>query len=148
MSLPDYHGTNVSAADLALEDIRERLHEAIQAIAAQPDRERGWLRVKSGMPDTLRDPLEVWVNALENEGKHEAMRARRPQPSPEALDRMLPTLQWLRWVEPRDVRIIAARSFGVPWLKIAARVGRSERTVQIWERRALETIWQRLVSGG
>lgn len=127
-----------------LAEIEARLFEAIRTLRRLPDRERGYLQgLRAKWPETLRDFMDEWANAIER-GGFEPMRARAPAPSPAAIDRMLPTLAWLRWLGPEDRRVISLRAFGVSWWKIAARMDRCERTAQRRHERSLKIIAARL----
>ena len=66
--------------------------------------------------------------------------ARRPPPTGEAIDRMLPTLDWLRFTDKRGRKLIWARAFGETWWKIAGRFGRSDETARRWYMAALSAI--------
>ena len=147
MDLPVNPASDRPAAAIraALAAIEARLHEAIRTLAALPDRERAWLREpRAYWPAPLRDFWHEWSNAVAR-GGFETMRARAPAPTPEAIDRMLPTLSWLAWLDARERKIIWLRAFGVSWWQIGGRFDRSEKTVQRWNERALERVHARLV---
>ncbi len=55
-----------------------------------------------------------------------------PPPS-EAIDRMDEALEWLRWLEPDQVRLIWLRAERVPWKLIMTRIGVSRATAwRMW----------------
>jgi len=53
----------------------------------------------------------------------EPVRMRRPPPPPDAISRMEQTLEWLRWLEPEDARIVWMRASGERWKAICWKVG-------------------------
>jgi hypothetical protein len=53
----------------------------------------------------------------------EPPRLRRPAPAPDAISRMEETLQWLRWLEPIDAKIVWQRANGERWKAICYQVG-------------------------
>jgi hypothetical protein len=132
--LADRDAPNVVAA---------RLYEAIRTLAALPDRERGWLLgMRSAWPTPIPEFWQEFGRAVE-QGRR-ALNLRPPAPTPEAIDRMLPTLQWLAWIGEAERRIVWSRAFGVPWWLIAARFGKSEKTVQRRHDQAMNLILRRL----
>ena len=50
---------------------------------------------------------------------------RRPLPSPAAIDRMEETLDWFKWLEPPDTKIVWLRANGMRWKQICYQVGLS-----------------------
>ncbi len=48
---------------------------------------------------------------------------RRPPPSPAAITRMEEALQWLRWLEPDDAKLVFMRAEGLQWKPICWRFG-------------------------
>jgi hypothetical protein len=135
---------NESLDRSALAEIEARLFEAIRTLRRLPDRERGYLQgLRARWPEPLRDFWDEWALAIER-GGFEAMRARPPAPSPAAIDRMLPTLHWLSWLDKDERRIVSLRALGVSWWQIASRMGRSERTAQRRHEQGLKMIAARL----
>ena len=53
----------------------------------------------------------------------EPVRMQRPPPPPDAISRMEQTLEWLRWLEPEDARIVWMRASGERWKAICWKVG-------------------------
>ena len=51
-----------------------------------------------------------------------------PRPAPEAIDRMEATLDWFKWLEPEDVKLIWARAEDTPWKMICWRFGIARAT--------------------
>ena len=51
-----------------------------------------------------------------------------PPPSPSAITRMEQTLEWLRWLEAEDVKLVWARSDRAPWKALCCRFGMSRAT--------------------
>ena len=125
-------------------EIAARLYEAIRTLAALPDRERGWLMgMRSAWPTPMPDFWQEFGRAVEHGGRR-ALNARPPAPAPEAIDRMLSTLQWLTWLDESARKIIWSRAFGVPWWLIGSRFNKSEKTVQRWHDQAIDLIQRRL----
>jgi hypothetical protein len=58
----------------------------------------------------------------------EPERMRLPPPSAEAITRMEQTLEWLRWLEGDDAKLIWARCEGTPWKQICCRFGIARAT--------------------
>jgi hypothetical protein len=55
--------------------------------------------------------------------QQEPPRLRRPPPAPDAISRMEETLEWLRWLEPTDARIVWLRANGERWKVVCYHVG-------------------------
>jgi hypothetical protein len=55
----------------------------------------------------------------------EPARMRRPPPAPDAISRMEEALDWLRWLEPQDAKIVWLRASGDRWKVICGKVGLS-----------------------
>lgn len=128
-------------------DIADQLHEAIRTLAALPDRERRYLNNRvTAWPEPLREIGEVFAVAVEAGGRHEDMRARRDPPSPEAIDRMLPCLMWLRWLDRRQRQVVTGRAHRIAWWKLGAKAGRSEQTMQRWHAEAISIVERQLVA--
>jgi hypothetical protein len=58
----------------------------------------------------------------------EPERMRLPPPSSSAITRMEETLEWLRWLEGDDAKLVWARSEGTPWKEICFRFGVARAT--------------------
>lgn len=132
-------------------EVEERMHEAIRILAALPDRERKWVYSRlASWPETLREAIDVMAIALERvaEGKsaYEDMRPPRIVPSAEAIDQMDKTLPWLSLLDKRERQIVTARAFHVSWVKLAAKYGRTDRTIQRWHESAIDLVWVALAS--
>jgi flavin-binding protein dodecin len=69
-------------------------------------------------------------------------------PAPDAIDRMDETLQWLRWLEPDETRLVWLRAEGVRWKLISARFGIGRTTAWYRWSGALAKIAARLNAGG
>lgn len=54
---------------------------------------------------------------------------RRPPPSAAAIDRMDQALEWLRWLDATDARIVWLRANGDRWKSICGKVGLARATV-------------------
>ena len=130
---------------MTLDEIESRLHEAIRTLAALPDKERAWLYPKlTSWPLIPVDESDGIARALERVAAGKSAWAlpsvKRPPPTPSAIDRMLPTLEWLKFTDKRGRKLIQERAFGVPFYKLAGKFGRSEYLVEKWNREALKQI--------
>ena len=112
--------------------VEAQIREAIATLMALPDRERDWL-----MSCRSRWPAAPGVS----EGP---ARRRRPQPAPGAIDRMLPTLLWIRHLDEAGQRVLWMRGLGMSWARIGAEIGRSGQTARRWHDGALDLIAARL----
>lgn len=74
----------------------------------------------------------------------EPERMRLPPPSTEAITRMEQSLEWLRWLEGDDAKLVWARSEGMPWKQICCRFGIARATADRRWRYALALIAFRL----
>ena len=74
----------------------------------------------------------------------EETRVRLGPPSAAAITRMDEAFEWLRWLEPDEVRVIWLRACGVRWKPIAERFQADRSTVWRWWVSALSTIAARL----
>ena len=123
---------------LSLSEIEARLTEAILTVIALPA--KIWPpRLRSMWPDIRFDANEAY-------GWSDARRP-RSQPSRAAIDRMVPTLLWLKVLDDRGRQIAWARALRAPWWRLAAKHGRSEHTLRDWHRAGLMTIQARLEAG-
>jgi Domain of unknown function (DUF6362) len=141
--------SRASGADLAnpatAGAVAARLGEAIRTLAALPDRERGWLLgMRSAWPTPIPDFWQEFGRAVEHGNR--ALNPRAPAPTPEAIDRMLPTLQWLAWIGEAERKIVWSRAFNVPWWLLATRFNKSEKTLQRRHDQAMNLILRRLAS--
>lgn len=55
--------------------------------------------------------------------EQEMPRFSRPRPSPAAISRMEATLDWLKWLEPIDAKIVWHRASGERWKTVCWKVG-------------------------
>ena len=53
----------------------------------------------------------------------EPERMRRPPPAPDAITRMEEALEWLRWLDPTDAKIVWLRATGTRWKDVCYKVG-------------------------
>jgi len=58
----------------------------------------------------------------------EPERMRLPPPSSSAITRMEEALEWLRWLEGDDAKLVWARCEGTPWKQICCRFGVARAT--------------------
>ena len=132
----------------------ELCYSAVLTLAALPDREQRWLAPSGGgSPAPVLSPAEIqreWgldagVLAERDRKEEQLRRATRFRPTPEEIDRCLPVLGWLTWLERErqgraQRKIICLRAFGVSFRSIAERFGRSDETIARWENDALRQI--------
>ena len=69
---------------------------------------------------------------------------RLPPPSPAAITRMEQALDWLRWLEPQDAKLVWARANGARWKNICWTIGLTRSSAHIHWRYALSVIVLRL----
>lgn len=118
-----------------LAETAELCRRAILTITHLPDREQTWLRKQTSTLDVIRTLEEAY-------GYDDA---RRPpfRPTARDVDNCLIVMGWLAALkhEPhpgnRDYKIIWARAFNCPWHKLAAKHGRSDKTMQRWYEHAI-----------
>ena len=148
----------------ALTTMAAQLNEAVRTLAALPDPDARFLAGMRGhWPAVLDTPAERWAAAMApiivEVGRHAgtdlttaqgfaALEARRERPTPAAVDRMIPTLLWLRWLQPRQRRLIWWRALDWPWWRIASRLRSRDSVVEGWYWVALGVIHARLVDAG
>jgi len=126
-------------------EVADRLHEAIRTLSALPDRERKFLRARlTQWPSLAPTASELFAMLVARGGDSEPVRVRPAAPSPEAIDRMLPTLSWLAWLDRSARQVVLARAHRISWWKLAARFGVSERSVQRWHAEAMTRIAHKL----
>lgn len=111
-------------AEWSREQVEERLAEAADVLKRLPEeRVPGYF---STWPEVFRD----WGDLVGQTPQAMSM----PPPSPQAISRMEATLNWLRWLEPDDARLVWARGEGCPWKAICWRFGISRATAhRRWE---------------
>jgi hypothetical protein len=122
-----------AAAHLTAETVKARFEEAAETLRA----------LRLGSRDRPATQLLRWPGVV-----HDAMlaygwsdaRARRPAPSPEAIDRLDETLAWLWPLADDERRLVMARAFRLPWRRLEDIDGRSERTLRTVHARVLTTI--------
>ncbi len=116
------------------EMVAARLVEASDTLRRLPPvKVRGYF---SAWPPVIRDFWEAfgWSEVVV-----------RPGPaSPAAIDRMEVTMQWLRWLDKDDSRLVWLRAEGVRWKAICARFGIGRTTAWYRWSSALATITARL----
>ncbi len=90
------------------------------------------------LPDVrVQDYFNSWP-AIRREFSDRVGEAPTPQcrlsPTPEAITCMEEALQWLRWLEPDDARLVWMRAEGVRWKPVCWRFGLSRATAyRRWE---------------
>ncbi len=138
--------------NLSMEQVEERLHEAICTLAALPDRERRWIYApQAAWPEPLREAVDLMAIALERvakgESAYEIMPSPKYTPTKEAIDRMDETLEWLSWLNGRDLGIVTLRALGVSWVKIGWRLNVSDNTAKNWHYAAVGIVQGHLRNG-
>jgi hypothetical protein len=93
--------------------VEERFAEAADVMKRLPK-----VRVP-GYASTWPKVLHEFADMVGQEPK----RMRRPPPSPAAISRMEQALEWLRWLEAVDSKIVWLRASGERWKAICGRVG-------------------------
>src|SRR3990172_1522088 len=118
-------------------EIDARLRAAIRTLIAMPDPEARYLAgVRAHWPATNDSMADMWALALEpvladvgptdagarfEAGGFGTGKLERHRPAPAEIDAMIPTLLWLRWLHPRQRRLLWLRATGWPWWRIGAR---------------------------
>jgi hypothetical protein len=127
--------------------IEAHLREAFRTLRSLPDREWRWLHSgqSSSWPETLREAAEVFANAVEQGGRFEAMKVPQLPPTPAQIDRMLPTLLWLRGAERHEKIAVAMRAMDLPWAQIGRTLGVSPYKAQRAYDRGIESAFVELV---
>ncbi len=102
--------------------VEARLAEAADTLRRLPEeRVQGYF---STWPPVIREYWQAY-------GRSE-VRVRPSPPSARAIDQMDEALQWLRWLEQEDAKLVWARAEGTPWKSICWRFGVGRTTA--WER--------------
>lgn len=125
------------------ETVAAQIAEAIATLLALPDRERDWLMsCRSRWPSA---PAGGWRDGgWQGAGTAAPGRMRRAAPSPGAIDRMLPTLLWIRHLDETGQRVLWMRGLNMSWARIGAEFGRSGQTARRWHEAALDLVVARL----
>lgn len=129
-------------------EIQEQLYEAVRTLDQVPDPQKVMGYVCS-MPTPVPSKQDHWAEAVQEIGEAGARQLFSNNkfkniPTPEAIDRMLPTLKWLTWVDEKARPVIHSRAYGLQWWRIAQKCRRSERQVQRWHADAITLIFNRL----
>ena len=114
--------------------VAEQFEEAVDTLRRLP--EERVRTARSGWPPILYDFWEKYGQ--------EPARLRLGPPLGAAIDRMDITLDWLRWLEPEDAKLVWARAEGQPWKAISWRFGLPVRTAQRRWQYALSLVTWRL----
>jgi hypothetical protein len=70
-------------------------------------------------------------------------KTRLPPPSPDAITRMDETMEWLRWLEPEDAKLVWARAERTPWKGICVQLGMSRATAhRHWQYALVLIAWR------
>src|SRR5689334_21994516 len=94
--------------------VEERFAEAADVMKRLPEvRGPGW--AASAWPRIVHELADLVGQEPE--------RMKRPPPSPTAITRMEQTLEWLRWLEVEDSRLLWSRAMRLPWKVICGRLG-------------------------
>ncbi|MBF0629296.1 MAG: hypothetical protein HQL91_13855 [Magnetococcales bacterium] len=93
--------------------VTERLEEAASTLRRLPP--VGPKGLYSFWPDIIHDAMEAY-------GWNQALLRLGPPPA-EAITRMDETLQWLRWLESKQVRLVWLRAERTPWKEIMRALG-------------------------
>lgn len=116
------------------ERVEERLSEAADVMRRLP-------------PVRVQGYYNLWPKVLHEFSDlvgQEPPRLKRPPPAPDAISRMEEALDWLRWLEAEDGKLVWARAERTPWKMICWRFGIARATAhRRWEY-ALSVITWRL----
>ena len=105
--------------------VEARIEEAADTLRRLP--EERVQTARSSWPPIIREFHDAYGA--------EPARLRLGPPPAAAIDRMDQTLEWLRWLEPGDVKLVWARAEGLPWKAIC------------WQYRAdRKTLWRHWVA--
>lgn len=111
-------------------DVEDRLVEAMITCWRTPDRERGWLQVKSNWPEALREMAVGDYDARGGDGVSSDVALRPASQTRAEVAEMEEAFGWLSSVPPEDRRLVAvvitqlARGKReVPWLKLVRSMG-------------------------
>ncbi|HXF87322.1 MAG TPA: DUF6362 family protein [Xanthobacteraceae bacterium] len=110
--------------DWTRERVEERLSEAADVMRRLP-------------PVRVQGYYNLWPKVLHEFADlvgQEPPRLKRPPPAPEAISRMEEALDWLRWLEAEDAKLVWARAERTPWKMICWRFGIARATAhRRWE---------------
>jgi hypothetical protein len=113
---------------LSFGDVEERLVEAMLVCWRNPDRERGWMRIRSAWPDVAGEPGDYDARGGDQTSSDVEIR-------PASLTRlevaeMEEAFGWLDPIDPVDRKLIglvitalAKGTKQVPWMKLRGRMG-------------------------
>lgn len=92
------------------EAVEARLIEWAAVLRKLPDREMHWLYSSNTFwPEIKRDDLEVWVNALEKQGRHEDMEEPRVPATSAEIARYQEASQWFAYLpQVQDRKLVTA----------------------------------------
>jgi hypothetical protein len=112
------------------DDVQERLVEAMITCWRTPDRERGWLRVKSTWPEALRELSIGDYDARGGDGSSSDVELRSASQTRAEIAEMEEAFGWLNAVSQEDRRLVAivitelARGKReVSWVRLLKRMG-------------------------
>ncbi|MBF0453688.1 MAG: hypothetical protein HQL72_02585 [Magnetococcales bacterium] len=98
--------------------VAARLEEAATTMKRLPDEQLQQL--KSNWPETI----PTWGDYGDEKTK-----LRLGPPTPDAIDRMDEVMEWLRWLEPENIRLLWLRAERVPWKLIMRKFGVARSTI-------------------
>lgn len=137
--------------DITVGQAEDRLHEAIVTLALIPDRERKFIYARqASWPDTLREAVDVMAEALGRvrDGKSAfELPTVRLTPTKDAIDRMDEALDWLTWLDGRELAIVTLRAFETSWVTIGDRLHAHRSTVERWHDVAVRRVHGHLRAG-
>lgn len=114
--------------------VAKRMEETAETMHRLPEtRVQGYV---SSWPEVLRQFCEAYG--------YDTPKVRMGPPTGEAIDRMDECLNWLRWLEPEQMRLVWLRAERVPWKIILRRLGVSRATAWQWWMSALLQVATRL----
>lgn len=116
-------------------DVERRLLRGLKTLRQQPDREREWLRVKSGWPDVVQD-------APDQAALNEQLSQPAPfRPTPFDVSDYLTALSWLGPLKPLWRRVIILRSHDFAWRDVGDRLCVTGETAGYHYRQGMAAAW-------
>ena len=121
---------NLGSALLSFDQVEERLIEAMLVCWRSPDRERGWLRLRSHWPEVLREVSAGDYDARGGEHSSSDVVLRPAAQTRAEVASMEEAFGWLEAVQGDDRKVIglaiarlARGDRQVPWMQLRASMG-------------------------
>ncbi|MBM3927381.1 MAG: hypothetical protein FJ335_02835 [Sphingomonadales bacterium] len=145
------HGSEATNSILTFDQVEERLIEAMLVCWRSPDRERGWLRVRSLWPEVMRETSAGDYDARGGEGTSSDVALRPAALTRREVADMEEAFGWLSAVQGADRKIIglaitalARGDKQVPWSRLLRPMGLTRGTDGLRKRytRAMSRVTQ------